>query len=223
MPPAALDIAVPLAAMLEVLAVVTSACYGILLARRSGFDLVGIYTLALLIAFGGGTIRDVFLDRHPLFWIANPVYPVLVFWLAVASTRIRRLARSFPAWLEGFDAMALGLYTASGVRAGLEAGTSWFVAALFGVITGCFGGVAADLMTGQVPRLFRGRQPIYATVSMVGGIILILALAAGMPQTPATALAVVAIVIVRVLALRYDWHLPEVHDEEPTAGATDAD
>ena len=204
----------PLALTLEVLAVITSACYGILLARRNGFDLVGIYTLALLIAFGGGTLRDLFLDRHPLFWVANPSYPFLVFWLALASTRIRELGRIFPSWLEGFDALALGLYTASGVQAGLAAGTDWFVACLLGVIAGCFGGVTADLMTGQVPRLFRGRTPIYATASMLGGALMVAATVLNLPPPWPAVFGVVAVSVIRLLALRYDWHLPEVHDPD---------
>ena len=202
-----------LALTCEVAAVVTSALYGILLARRSGFDLVGIYTLGMLIAFGGGTLRDLFLGRQPLFWIANPIYPVLVFWLAAASMRIRRLTSIFPSWLEGFDALALGLYTVSGVQAALASGTTWFIACLFGIITGCFGGVIADMMTGQVPRLFRGGQPIYATVSMVGGMLMIAAAALGLPSPSPTLVGVLAVMSVRFAALRYNWHLPEVHDE----------
>ena len=197
----------------EVLAVLTSAAYGVLAARRAGFDFVGIYTLAMLIAFGGGTFRDLFLDRHPLFWIANPAYPVLVFGLAVLSLALPRLR--LPGWLEAFDALALGLYTAAGVEAALAAGTSWFVASLFGVIAGCFGGVVADMMVGLVPRLFRGGNPIYATCSMIGGWTLLLATAAGLPSWGPVALCVATVIIVRLLAIRYRWHLPEVRDRPP--------
>ena len=203
-----------IAANCELLAVITSALYGILAARRAGFDFVGIYTLASLIAFGGGTLRDLFLDRHPLFWIANPAYPVVVFVLSLLSMRVRNFGRIFPGWLEAFDALALGLYTVAGVQAALASGTTWFVASLFGVIAGCFGGVVADLMTGQVPRLFRGAEPIYATCSIVGGWLLILLDAAGLPAPLPTVACVVGLMSLRLAAIRYGWHLPEVHDAD---------
>lgn len=203
----------------EVLAVMTSALYGILTARRAGFDFVGIYTLASLIAFGGGTLRDLFLDRHPLFWIANPGYPVLVFGLAIASLFVRQLGRVFPSWLEGFDALALGLYTVAGVQAALDEGTTWFVAGLFGVLAGCFGGVVADMMVGRVPRLFRGSEPIYATCSLVGGWAYILLQAAGVPSPVPAVLCVAVVMAIRLAAIRWNWHLPEVHDADPADAA----
>ncbi|MEM7313874.1 MAG: TRIC cation channel family protein [Planctomycetota bacterium] len=65
--------------LIELVAVVTSAIYGILQARASRMDALGVFTLAFVVAFGGGTLRDLFLDRHPLFWIANAHYPMIVF------------------------------------------------------------------------------------------------------------------------------------------------
>ena len=71
----------------EFLAVVVSSIFGVLLAARKGMDITGVFAVALAVAFGGGTLRDLFLDRHPLFWIAKPHYPVVVFGIAAGGTR----------------------------------------------------------------------------------------------------------------------------------------
>ena len=80
---------------IEIAAVVTGAVYGVLLARRHGMDFVGVFSVSFMTAFGGGTLRDVLLDRHPLFWIRFEHYPVLVFIVCAITSLIRRT----PGWL----------------------------------------------------------------------------------------------------------------------------
>ena len=71
--------------LIEFLAVISGAIFGVLLARRKEMDFVGVLSVACMTAFGGGTVRDVLLDRHPLFWISNPHYPMLVFSVAIVA------------------------------------------------------------------------------------------------------------------------------------------
>ena len=77
----------------EFLAVVVSSIFGVLLAARKGMDITGVFAVALAVAFGGGTLRDLFLDRHPLFWIASPHYPVVVFVIVLLSGVILRFVK----------------------------------------------------------------------------------------------------------------------------------
>ena len=153
--------------LIEFGAVVSSAIFGILLARKHRLDFIGVFTVAFITAFAGGTLRDLFLDRHPLFWIANDHYAVIVFLLALTSTLIPSRATPIETWLQIPDALGLGLFAIVGANYALEAGTSLFIASLLGVITGTAGGAISDVICNEVPRLFKA-TPLYATCAFAG-------------------------------------------------------
>lgn len=205
----------------EFMAVVVSAVFGILLARRNRMDFVGVFSLACITAFGGGTLRDLFLDRHPLFWINSHQYPLIVFAMAVASFAIRTVPDQLEEWLYVPDALGMGLFSVVGTSVAIDAGTSWFVASLFGVMTGTFGGVMGEVVCNQVPSLFRPAVPLYATASFVGSWVFLLFQMAGMSSDIATIVAIVVIVTIRLLALRWNICLPSLaQDHGPDSMAT---
>lgn len=197
---------------LELAAVIASAVYGVLLARRHEMDLVGAYSLALVVSFGGGTIRDLCLDRTPLFWIHHYNYPIVVFAIAVAGSLFPNITHQTEPWLRVPDALGLGLFTIAGVDSALEAETSFFIAALFGVITGTFGGVIGDIICNQVPSLFRP-APMFATCAFSGAWLYLLLQAVPGGQRYAVVIATAFIVIFRMAAVRYDWRLPHRETE----------
>jgi uncharacterized membrane protein YeiH len=141
--------------LIEFLGIVTFALSGIVEARRKRMDLVGVYTVALVTAFGGGTLRDLFIDRTPLFWVANQGYAILILAMALGAflfpglTRVPERALLLP------DALGLGLFSIAGAGYALDAGVAVFVAALLGVITGIFGGVMRDVICNEIPFIFR--------------------------------------------------------------------
>jgi len=193
---------------IEFLAVVSAGVFGVVLARRKRMDFVGIFSVACITAFGGGTLRDVLLDRHPLFWIKHHHYPVVVFGLALATSLVRRWPRRIERWLHLPDALGLGLFTITGAGYALQAGTSYFIASVFGVITGTFGGVIGDVVCNEVPSLFRSTNPLYATASFAGCWVFLL-LRGVCPEGVALWSGIVAVVAARLLALRYNIRLPE--------------
>lgn len=195
--------------LVELLAVVSSGIYGVLLARRHEMDFVGVFSLALIVAFGGGTIRDLFLDRHPLFWIREHHYPVIIFVLALATSLLPSLPRSTEKWLAIPDALGLGLFTVVGASAALEYGTSLFVASLMGVITGTFGGVIGDVICNRVPSLFR-TAPLFATCAFAGCWLMFLMTSLQIPESYAVPSAITAIVLFRLAALGWNWTLPQL-------------
>lgn len=197
---------------IEFLGVISSAIYGVLLARRNHFDFVGVLTVSFIAAFGGGTLRDVLLDRHPLFWIQYDHFALIVFVLALVGSAAKR----WPNWVEQSlflpDALGLGFFSIVGASHALNAGTSLFVASLFGVITGTFGGVIGDVVCNQVPNLFRPTTPLYATCSFLGCWVYLLLGKAGVTEPIALWSGTLAIVVSRLAALRWNWRLP------PTGG-----
>lgn len=192
----------------ELLAVLSSGCFGMLLAWRKRLDFVGIFAVASMTAFGGGTLRDLFLDRHPLFWIEKAHYPLILFCLCLGISLWRRLPKRLATVLHVPDALGLGLFTVAGTGYALEAETGWFVASLMGVITGTFGGVIGDVVCNEVPSLFRS-TPLYATCSFAGAWVYLLLLETAFPESGAVASGVAVTVFLRLAALRWGWQLPE--------------
>jgi uncharacterized membrane protein YeiH len=197
---------------IEFLAVISGGIYGVLLARRKGLDFVGVFCVAFITALGGGTLRDILLDRRPLFWLRTTHFPLIIFGLAVAASVTRRWVRwpaSAERWLYVPDALGLGLFSIVGVNYALEANTTWFAATLFGVITGSFGGVIGDVVCNELPNLFRSGSPLYATCSFVGCWAYLLLRFAGVPQDVALWGGIALIVGMRLLAVKYDLRLPD--------------
>ncbi|MFT5188627.1 MAG: putative membrane protein YeiH [Verrucomicrobiales bacterium] len=193
---------------IEFVAVLAGGLYGVLLARSKGMDLVGVFSVAFILAFGGGTTRDLLLDRHPLFWIKHEEFAISVFAIAVVSSFIRKL----PAWLGRSlcipDALGLGLFSILGTSFALEAGTSWFIASLLGVVTGTFGGVMGEVICNEVPSLFTS-APLYATCAFTGcWVYLGLTLIPALPEEAPLIISAGVIVLFRLIAVRWKLRLP---------------
>ncbi|MGZ8291382.1 MAG: trimeric intracellular cation channel family protein [Telluria sp.] len=154
---------------IEIMAILVGAFSGFIEARRKRMDLVGVFTVAFITAFGGGTLRDILLDLRPLFWVTHQEYAILIFVLAlVASPLIRTLRHILSEKLIVIaDAIGLGLFSIAGVSAALDAGMPIFIASMMGVITGIFGGVLRDIVCNEVPMVFRDGKP-YAICAFLG-------------------------------------------------------
>ena len=199
--------------LIEVLGVLAFSLTGIFEARRLKMDIVGAYSLAMITAFGGGTVRDLFLQRHPLFWIENWPYPVVVLILSVVSVAILRQIKdrkSKPVELvvTTFDALGLGLFSVLGLVYSLQVHPGlYFIAVLMGVITGCFGGVIRDIVGNKVPTVFK-RSQLYATCSLAGCALYILLDWLKLPAAISIPLGAAATFAVRMLAVRFNISLP---------------
>ncbi|WP_296001327.1 trimeric intracellular cation channel family protein [Rugamonas sp.] len=160
---------VSLITIIEIMAILVGALSGFIEARRKRMDLVGVFTVAFITAFGGGTLRDILLDKRPLFWVQHQEYAILIFVLAlVASPLIRTLRQIVSDRLIVIaDAIGLGLFAVAGVSQAQAAHMPVFIASLMGVITGIFGGVLRDIVCNEVPMVFRDGKP-YAICAFFG-------------------------------------------------------
>lgn len=183
-------------------AVAVSAITGVLEAGRKPIDLFGVVLVALTSALGGGTMRDLLLER-PVFWVADQTYLVAAVAAGVATFVLVRLAR-LPANLFLVpDALGLALFTVIGTQVAMTYGAPWFVAGFLGVVTGVFGGVLRDILCNEVPLVFSGE--LYATASWAGAMVFIALLRAGVAGSIAALLAMTAIFLTRIAAIY--WHL----------------
>lgn len=199
---------------IEMAGVLAAGTFGVLLARRMRMDFVGVFSVCFITALGGGTLRDLLLDRHPLFWIEHGHYPVILFVLALVLSLLPRVPRSMAKWLHLPDALGLGFFTVVGAGYAMQAGCTFFISSLFGVITGVFGGVISDVICNEVPRLFKA-APLYATCSFAGAwVFLLLDRFAPVTELVPVIASIVATVALRMAALRWGWQLPEHSDGE---------
>ena len=195
--------------IIEIAATAAFALSGVIEAARKRLDAVGIAVVAFLAAFGGGTLRDVLLDRRPFFWVANQWYVWALLTLCAAAMLMLR-ARHFRVTeraMQWPDALGLGLFAASGTQIALDAQMPGLIAVLMGVMTAAFGGVLRDIVCNEIPSAFRDHRP-YAVCAFVGGCVVVAI--DRMAQMPTLALAVGGLLatVLRLLAIRLDWTLP---------------
>ncbi len=154
----------------EAAATVAFALSGVIEAARKRLDAVGICVVGGLAAFGGGTIRDVLLDRRPLFWVEHVLWLWALLAICIAAMLFMRGRHLEPTEraMHWPDAVGLGLFTANGTQIALDSGMSAIVAVLFGMMTAVFGGVLRDIVCNEIPRAFSDHRP-YAICSFVGG------------------------------------------------------
>lgn len=195
----------------EVVGILAFAVSGFVEARQKEMDLVGVFTVAFITSFGGGTLRDILLDRRPLFWVENQEYPILIFVLALVAFPFWRQLRLAVAdrTIIYADALGLGLFSVNGASLALELKMPMFVCVMMGVITGIFGGVLRDVLCNQIPMVFR-RGQLYATCCFLGCWVYLLAEWAHLGQSAALLAGVATIFVLRVLAVRFNLTLPNI-------------
>lgn len=161
--------------LLEHFGVAVGALSGALAARGRNVDLFGVVVLALVTAFGGGTVRDLCLDATPVFWVERPEFV----WNALAAGLATFfLARRFDPPLKALelaDAFGLALFTMLGAVKSLSHGTSPVIAVALGTITGVVGGILRDVLLNELPLVFRREIRLYATAAIAGATLFVFA------------------------------------------------
>lgn len=193
----------------EAAATIAFAVSGVIEGARKRLDAVGICVVGGLAAFGGGTIRDVLLDRRPLFWAEHPGWVWTLLGLCLAAMVFMRARHFEPTEraIQWPDAIGLGLFTASGTQIAVDSGVPYVVAVILGVVTAVFGGVLRDIVCNEIPRAFSDHRP-YAICSFAGGWVMVSAHLAGLPEWMAVSATALVTTALRVLAIARDWRLP---------------
>ena len=168
---------------LETLGIIAFAISGLQLAFTKDFDPVGLFVISFVTALGGGTIRDLLLDIHPLYWIKHTEFIVLIFCLSVIYYYIRTYLLSkkhqqkwisSDHWLIVPDAIGLALFTILGTKIALDLSLSPIIIMMIATISACFGGVLRDILCHETPLLFK-KSSLYAIPSFCGsGLFLLL-------------------------------------------------
>jgi uncharacterized membrane protein YeiH len=201
--------------VLDLVGVAVFAVSGALAAGRKALDLFGVLVIAALTAVGGGTIRDLLLDRHPIFWIADPTYLIVIGTAALLTLLYVRIRPPPGNALSLADALGLALFSLSGAQIAVAEGLSPIIAVLMGTITGVAGGVLRDVLCAEIPLILR--RDIYATAAIAGISFYLTAEALGVPRLWAFALGTSVVVALRVSAIVWGLRLPTFKlPESPT-------
>ena len=192
---------------------------GGLLGVHKRFDLFGVLFLSFVVAVAGGMLRDVLIGAVPPVAITDIHYfaismvggLITFYWYPKVESRQRQILL--------LDAVGLGLFAVIGAQKAIDHGINPLMAAILGMMTGIGGGMARDVLAGDVPFVLRG--DLYALAALAGGALVSIGTMMGMKPTYPMLLGAAACIFLRLMAIYYHWRAPlarwrDDHDDRGT-------
>ncbi len=194
--------------LLDMVGVIACAIAGTLLAQHKGFDIAGCILVAMVNAIGGGTLRDIALDRHPLFWMTDINYIIVITVTSLVLQIFLHLYHKIDNALKFFDAIGLAAFSVIGFKIALTQDMSPVIAIMMGIWTAIIGGLLRDIICNEIPLLLQ--REIYIMASVAGSVTYLALEHLGVNAGLNEFIMLGVIFAVRMLALRFDWHLPSI-------------
>ena len=199
--------------VIMIIAVAAEAMTAALAAGRRKMDWFGVCVLAAVTALGGGTMRDTLLGHYPLTWVSNPMLLLVACAAALVTIFIARFMERLRWPFLILDALGLVVFTIIGCNVALDMGQPAVIVIVAGMITGIAGGIIRDVLCNDIPLVFSGE--LYATVSIVTGVIYYLGLQANLVHDVVTVIAGVVGFTLRIIAIRFNWAMPKfIYDKD---------
>ncbi|MGM0545704.1 MAG: trimeric intracellular cation channel family protein [Bacteroidota bacterium] len=198
--------------ILDLIGVAVFAISGALTAGRKSLDLLGVVIIAVVTAVGGGTTRDLLLDRHPIFWIADPTYLLIIIISALVTIGYTQYQDPPEKALLIADALGLAVFTILGAQITQEVVSNSIIIVIMAAITGTVGGLIRDVLSNEIPLILR--RDIYATAALSGATAYLLLQLTNLSSTTNIVLGMLVVVALRLAAIQWNWHLPKfkLHD-----------
>ncbi|WP_227677963.1 trimeric intracellular cation channel family protein [Psychrobacter frigidicola] len=194
---------------LEMFGIFACSISGTVLAKHKNFDVFGCILVAMIAAISGPTARDIILDRYPLFWMVNMNYLLII---TISSVGFQMFcnpkARHVDGLLKLFDGLALAIFTLIGIQVAQEMGANIPICILLGVLNILFGGVIRDMLCNEIPLVLQ--REIYVTAAIIGGVLYFALEGMGVTSWIKESCTLMTIFVIRMLAVRYDWHFPDI-------------
>jgi len=188
---------------LDMIGTLVFAISGVMAAVEKKLDLVGAFVLGFVTAVGGGTLRDVLIGTTPVGWMNDLDYIILI----VSALPICFFAKKYILRLRKsmflFDTIGIALFTILGLEKTLSLGLSPVIAVLMGVVSATFGGVIRDVLSNEVPLIFR--KEIYASACVVGGLVYLLTKYLDIAHPADFLIPIMLVIVIRYLAVRNSW------------------
>ncbi len=204
---------------IEIIGTIAFAVSGAMVAYQKRMDIFGVCVMGLVTACGGGFLRDLFLGKLPPSMFLNPVYPVtaivvsLIAFLPAVHRSLKKRENLYEQVQRLADALGLGMFTAAGISAAIDAGfyDNAFFVIFIATITGVGGGLMRDVLAGLPPSIFI--RHIYA-LAVIAGALVCYFLWVPLGNTAATLICFVVVVVIRMLAAKYRWSMPRAGEDE---------
>ena len=195
--------------LFDMIGIVACSVSGTILAKHKNFDVFGCLLVSMVTAIGGGTVRDVILDRHPLFWRVDMSYLTVI---TISSLTMQIFfhpnSKAVDKFLKLSDTIGLSAFTLIGIKVATSLGANIPVALLLGVITIIVGGIIRDMICNEIPLVLQ--QEIYITAALAGGGLFFVLRGLGVTDWITEIATMSSIFILRMLAIRYDWQFPKI-------------
>lgn len=198
--------------MLDLAGTAAFAVSGALFAMNKRMDPFGVFIIAFVTAVGGGTLRDVLIDAHPITWMSDLVYVYTIVVSVIVAilfrTKMGYLSRS----LFLFDTIGLGIFTITGTELGIQNGFHPVISVFLGVMSASFGGVIRDTLSNEIPLIFH--KEIYATACIIGAVLFLLLNNLGVDPNLNYLLTTSTVIAVRLVAVRFKLQLPTFYKDQ---------
>lgn len=199
--------------IIYIIAITAEAMTGALSAGRRSMDLFGVVLIACVTALGGGSARDVLLGHYPLTWVKHPEYLALTGFAALLTVVIAPLMKHLKSIFLVLDALGLVAFTIIGCQVALQMQheglikQSLLISAVFGVITGVFGGILRDILCNDIPLIFQ--KELYASVALASAALYLGCLQLNLVDEQGMIITLFGGFLFRLLAIKYHWEIPK--------------
>lgn len=194
--------------VLDILGTFAFAISGALVALDKKFDLFGVIIIAFITAVGGGMLRDVLINAHPINWIGDLNYLYTIFSAVIFTFLVKSKIAYLSKTMFLFDTIGVSVFTLLGLQKGLSFELHPLVAVIMGMISAVFGGVLRDVLTNRVPLIFE--KEIYASACLAGGVMYLILNHFNIEENINFIISALVVVIIRVVAVRFSLELPKI-------------
>ncbi len=196
---------------IDIIGTFAFAISGALVALKKDFDVFGVIIIAFVTAVGGGMVRDVLINAHPINWIGDINY----IWTILTAVAITFLFRSKIAPLRKtmflFDTIGISVFTLLGLQKGLSYNLHPFIALVMGMVSAVFGGVIRDVLTRKVPLIFK--KEIYASACLAGGVVYLILGYFNINEDIHFIISATVIIFIRTVVVKYELELPKIKND----------
>jgi uncharacterized membrane protein YeiH len=178
---------------------------GVITAIQKKFDLVGTLIIGFVTAIGGGTLRDILIGRFPVGWLNDRNYLIVIIMGCIVAYLFKNKVTKYKKSMFLFDTVGIGLFTILGIQTALQYDLNIEICLLMGVISACFGGIIRDVLTNEIPLIFR--KEVYATACFIGGLVYIILTKISNIENLNILVSIFIVILIRYFSIRYKWSL----------------
>jgi uncharacterized membrane protein YeiH len=192
--------------ILDIIGTFAFAISGTLVASNKKFDLFGVIIIAFATAVGGGMMRDVLINAHPINWIGDLNYIWTILAAVVFNLLFKIKIAPLSKTLFLFDTIGIGVFTLLGVQKGLAYDLHPFIAIVMGMVSSVMGGVIRDVLTNKIPLIFK--KEIYASACLAGGTVYLITNHFNLPENIQFFSTIFTVISIRLVAVKFKLELP---------------